>query len=431
MEGHEIMGVVVLLGTLLVTLVIGMPIAIGIGVSSLVYILWNGSVPLVIVPQMIANGLDSYNVIAIPFFILAAQIMNRGGVTDRLMRFASTIVGHLKGGLAHVNILTSMLFAGMSGSAVADSAGLGQILIPTMKEKGYGADYSAAVTAASSTIGPIIPPSVPIVIYGILSETSIGRLFLAGAVPGFVMGIMMLVLSYYIAVKKGYPQEEKPTIRQIAQAAVRAVPALLTPIIILGGMWSGIFSPTEAAAVAVGYAILQGFLTRDLNVRSLWDAIQNAAIYSALIMLIVASANLFGWILSTEQIPIRFSSWLLGITDSRIVVLLILNVFLLIAGCFMEILAIMLMTVPVFMPIITQLGIDPVHFGVIMVLNLMVGLLSPPFGLSLYIAQDIAGISYVAAVRATLPYIVLILALLMVITYVPDFVLMLPRLVMG
>lgn len=425
------MGVVVLLGTLLVTLVIGMPIAIGIGVSSLVYILWNGSVPLVIVPQMIANGLDSYNVIAIPFFILAAQIMNRGGVTDRLMRFASTIVGHLKGGLAHVNILTSMLFAGMSGSAVADSAGLGQILIPTMKEKGYGADYSAAVTAASSTIGPIIPPSVPIVIYGILSETSIGRLFLAGAVPGFVMGIMMLVLSYYIAVKKGYPQEEKPTIRQIAQAAVRAVPALLTPIIILGGMWSGIFSPTEAAAVAVGYAILQGFLTRDLNVRSLWDAIQNAAIYSALIMLIVASANLFGWILSTEQIPIRFSSWLLGITDSRIVVLLILNVFLLIAGCFMEILAIMLMTVPVFMPIITQLGIDPVHFGVIMVLNLMVGLLSPPFGLSLYIAQDIAGISYVAAVRATLPYIVLILALLMVITYVPDFVLMLPRLVMG
>ena len=424
------MGIFILLGFLLLTLLSGMPIAIGIGVSSLLYVIFEGSIPLVIVPQIIAKGVDSYNVIAIPFFILAAQIMNRGGVTDRLMQFASRIVGHLKGGLAHVNILTSMLFAGMSGSAVADSAGLGQILIPTMKKKGYGADYSAAVTAASSTIGPIIPPSVPIVIYGILSETSIGQLFLAGAIPGVVMGLMMLVLSYYLAVKKGYPQEEKPSIKEILISAFRAFPALLTPVIILGGMWSGIFSPTEAAAVAVGYAILQGFLTRDLTMASLWDAIKSATIYSALIMLIVASANLFGWILSTEQIPIRFSNWLLGITSNKYVVLLIMNVFLLIAGCFMEILAIMLMTVPVFMPIIIALGISPVHFGIIMVLNLMVGLLSPPFGLSLYITQDIANISYSSAVRATLPYIALILILLVVITYVPDFVLYLPNLIM-
>jgi tripartite ATP-independent transporter DctM subunit len=424
------MGVIVLLGTLLLTLIAGMPIAFGIGIASLAYILFDGSVSLVIVPQMIANGLDSYNVIAIPFFILAAQIMNRGGVTDRLMQFASTIVGHLKGGLAHVNILTSMLFAGMSGSAVADSAGLGQILIPTMKKKGYGADYSAAVTAASSTIGPIIPPSVPIVIYGILAETSIGQLFLAGAVPGFVMGLLMLVLSYFIAARKGYPQEDKPTASQVGRAVVRVIPAMMTPVIILGGMWTGIFSPTEAAAVAVGYAILQGFAMRDLSLRALWDAIQSATIYSAIIMLIVASANLFGWILSTEQIPVRFTGWLLGITDSKIVVLLILNVFLLIAGCFMEILAIMLMTVPVFMPVVMQLGIDPVHFGVIMVLNLMVGLLSPPFGLSLYIAQDIAQIPYAAAVKAILPFIGVILVLLAVITYVPDFVLFLPRLLM-
>lgn len=425
------MGITVLLGTLLITLVAGMPIAIGIGVSSLVYVLANGSIPQVIVPQIIANGLDSYNVIAIPFFILAAQIMNRGGVTDRLMQFAGRIVGHFKGGLAHVNILTSMLFAGMSGSAVADSAGLGQILIPAMKKKGYGADYSAAVTAASSTIGPIIPPSVPIVIYGILAEASIGKLFLAGAVPGIVMGLMMLVLSYYLAVKKKYPKEEKPTLQSIIHAAVRAIPALFTPVIILGGMWSGIFSPTEAAAVAVGYAILQGFMTKDLSFGSLWDAVQNAAIYSALIMLIVASANLFGWILSTEQVPIRFSTWLLGITDNKIVVLLIINLFLLIAGCFMEILAIMLMTVPVFMPIITVLGVDPVHFGIIMVLNLMIGLLSPPFGLSLYIAQDIADIPYASAVRATLPYIFLILVLLAMITYWPNFVLFLPNLIMN
>jgi len=423
------MSIAILLGTLFVTLVIGMPIAIGIGVSSVVYIIFTQSVSFDIIPQMISNGLDSYNVIAIPFFILAAQIMNRVGVTDRLMAFAGRLIGHYKGGLAHVNILTSMLFAGMSGSAVADSAGLGQILIPTMKKKGYDPAYSAAVTAASSTIGPIIPPSVPIVIYGILSETSIGKLFLAGAVPGVVMGLAMIALSYYIAVKHDYPKEAKPTFRELVTTTIKVIPALLTPVIILGGMWGGIFSPTEAAAVAVGYAILQGLFMHKLKLSDLWDAVKEATIYSAIIMLIVASANLFGWILSTEQLPIRFSEWMFSITSNKIVILLILNVFLLILGCFMEILAIMLMTVPVIMPLILQLGIDPVHFGIIMVLNLMIGLLSPPFGLSLYIAQDIAEIPYSQAVKATFPYILLMLALLLVITYFPGFVMFLPNLI--
>lgn len=423
------MDIAVLIIALFGTLVIGMPIAVGIGVSSVVYIIFSQSVSLRIVPQMIANGLDSYNVIAIPFFILAAQIMNRGGVTDRLMEFAAKLVGHFKGGLAHVNILTSMLFAGMSGSAVADSAGLGQILIPTMNKKGYDPAYSAAVTAASSTIGPIIPPSVPIVIYGILSETSISKLFLAGAVPGFVMGIAMMLLSYYLAVKHDYPREIKPKFQEIVKSFIRVIPAMLTPVIILGGMWGGIFSPTEAAAVAVGYAILQGFLTRELKLKNLWVAVREATIYSAAIMFIVASATLFGWILTTEQIPIRFSTWLLSITENPILILLMINVFLLLAGCFMEILAIILMTVPIFMPLIGTLGIDPVHFGVVMVLNLMIGLLTPPFGLSLYIAQDIAGISYIKAVKSILPYIGLMLILLMVITYVPGFVMFLPNLI--
>jgi tripartite ATP-independent transporter DctM subunit len=413
---------------LLFTLILGMPIALGIGVSSLAYLLFKGGIPLQLAPQMLANGLDSYNVIAIPFFILAAQIMNAGGVTDKLMKFASAAVGHFKGGLAHVNILTSMLFAGMSGSAVADSAGLGKILIPAMKEKGYGADYSAAVTAASSTIGPIIPPSVPMVIYGILAEASISSLFLAGALPGVIMGLLMIIMSYYFAVKNDYPAGKKSTFKEMLTALYKAIPALLTPVIILGGMWGGIFSPTEAAAVAVGYAIIQGLVAKELTFKGLWDSLKDASIYAASIMLIVASAKLFGWIISTEQIPIKFTNFILSITQSKYIILFIINLFLLAVGAFMEIIAIMLMTVPVFLPLMQQLGIDPVHFGVVMVLNLMIGLLSPPFGLSLYIAQDIADISYSKAVKATIPYILLILSILFIITYWPQFVMFLPNL---
>ena len=423
------MGTAVLLGALFLMLIMGMPIAFAVGLASLVFLLCAGTIPLQIVPMMLGNSLDSYNVIAIPFFILAAQIMNSGGVTDRMMNFAAVAVGWLKGGLAHVNILTSMLFAGMSGSAVADAAGLGQILIPAMKKKGYGAPYSAAVTAASSTVGPIIPPSVPIVMYGILAEASIGKLFLAGAVPGVVMGLAMLVLSYFIAAKHNYPAEPKPTLGDIGTATVKVIPALLTPVIILGGMWGGIFSPTEAAGVAVGYATLQGFLMRDLTVKALWNCVMDSAIYSSVIMIIVASASLFGWILSTEQIPVRFADFILSVTSNKYTVLFILNIFLLIFGCFMEILAIMLMTVPVILPLILQLGIDPVHFGIVMVLNLMIGLLSPPFGLCLYIAQDIAGITYAQAVKAVTPYIVLIILILFLVTYWPQFVLFLPNLV--
>jgi len=288
------MGSLIIVMALLFTLILGMPIALGIGVSSLAYLLFKGGIPLQLAPQMLANGLDSYNVIAIPFFILAAQIMNAGGVTDKLMKFASAAVGHFKGGLAHVNILTSMLFAGMSGSAVADSAGLGKILIPAMKEKGYGADYSAAVTAASSTIGPIIPPSVPMVIYGILAEASISSLFLAGSLPGVIMGLLMIIMSYYFAVKNDYPAEKKSTFKEMLTAFYKAIPALLTPVIILGGMWGGIFSPTEAAAVAVGYAIIQGLVAKELTFKGLWDSLKDASIYAASIMLIVASAKLFG-----------------------------------------------------------------------------------------------------------------------------------------
>lgn len=421
------MGTLILLVSLFGLLMLGMPIAFAVCISSLSFLMYNDTIPYTVVPQMLGNSLDSYNVIAIPFFILAAQIMNKSGVTEKMMGFASTLVGHLKGGLAHVNILTSMLFAGMSGSAVADSAGLGQILIPAMKKKGYGAGYSAAVTAASSTIGPIIPPSVPIVMYGILAETSIKKLFLAGAVPGVLMGFLMLVLSYFIAVKNKFPSEKKATPKVLLKSSFDAFPALMTPVIILGGMWGGIFSPTEAAAVAVAYAILLGILQRDLPLKVLWECIRESAMYSAVIMVIVASAGLFGWILSTEQIPVKFSEFILGITHNKYLVLFIINVFLLIFGCFMEILAIMVMTIPVFLPLLDLLGIDRVHFGIVMVLNLMIGLLSPPFGLSLYIAQDIAKIPYSEAVKSTIPYIILILGILFFVTYFPAFMMVLPN----
>ncbi len=422
------MGSLILIISLFVLLMLGMPIAFAVCIAALSFLIYSDSIPYAVVPQMLGNSLDSYNVIAIPFFILAAQIMNKGGVTEKMMTFASTLVGHFKGGLAHVNILTSMLFAGMSGSAVADSAGLGQILIPSMKKKGYDAGYSAAVTAASSTIGPIIPPSVPIVMYGILAEASIKKLFLAGAVPGFVMGLLMLVLSYFIAARKKFPSEKRASSKLLIKSFIDAFPALMTPVIILGGMWGGLFSPTEAAAVAVAYAILLGLFQKDLSMKVLWESIRESAMYSAVIMVIVASAGLFGWILSTEQIPVKFSEILLNITSNKYFILFIINMFLLIFGCFMEILAIMVMTIPVFLPLLDILHIDRVHFGVVMVLNLMIGLLSPPFGLSLYIAQDIAKIPYSTAVKATMPYIILILAVLLFVTYYPNFVMVLPNL---
>lgn len=422
------MGSLILIGSLFLMLLLGMPIAFAVCLAAMSFLLYADSVPYIIIPQMLGNSLDSYNVIAIPFFILAAQIMNRGGVTEKMMNFAATLVGTLKGGLAHVNILTSMLFAGMSGSAVADSAGLGQILIPTMKKKGYGAGYSAAVTAASSTIGPIIPPSVPIIMYGILAEASIKKLFLAGAVPGVVMGLAMLVLSYMLAVRNNYPSEEAPTFKKIVKSSLEAVPSLLTPVIILGGMWGGVFSPTEAAAVAVAYAVILGILQRSLTIQGLWECMRESAKYSSVIMVIVASAGLFGWILSTEQIPVKFAEMILDITTNKYLVLFIITIFLLVFGCFMEILAIMVMTIPVLLPLMDAIGIDRVHFGVVMVLNLMIGLLSPPFGLSLYIAQDIAKIPYSTAVKATLPYIILIFTILLVATYFPAFVMFLPNL---
>lgn len=413
------MSLLVLIGSLLLGIIIGLPVAFAIGFASVLYILVE-NLSLVVVPQVIANGLDSYTVIAIPFFILAAQIMNRGGITEKLMAFADTLVGRFRGGLGHVNILTSMLFSGMSGSAVADSAGLGKILIPTMKRRGYTAGYSAAVTAASSTIGPIIPPSVPIVIYGILAEVSIGGLFLAGAVPGVVLGGALLILNAVLTKFHGFPAGRAASIREIIRAFIAAIPPLLTPVILLGGMWAGVFSPTEAAAVAVGYAVLQGTIFGDLTLKILWDSLREAAIYSGLIMIIVACATLFGYILTTEQIPVAFGNWLVGITQDPVVLLLIINIFLLLLGCFMEILSVILMTVPILLPVVVQFGINPIHFGVIMVLNLMIGLLTPPFGLSLYIAQDIAEIPYSKAVKAILPFLAVIIAVLALVTYVPS-----------
>lgn len=422
------MGLIVLFSVLFLFLAIGVPVAFSIGIAGVAYLLVHARIPLLLIPQVVANGLDSYNVIAIPFFILAAQIMNRAGVTDRLMRFSNTLVGHLKGGLGHVNVLTSMLFAGMSGSAVADSAGLGQVLIPEMKKKGYSPEYSAAITAASSTVGPIIPPSVPIVIYGILAEASIGRLFLAGAIPGLILGGSLLFLNWLLAHRSNFPAGEKAGFRDIVVSFIRAIPALLTPVIMLGGMWAGIFSPTEAAAVAVAYAVIQGVAMRLLTIEKLWVSLKEAAMYSAMIMIVVACASLFGWILTSEQIPARFAHWMLAITENPVIILLIINLFLLIAGCFMEILSVMLMTVPIFIPLITQAGIDPIHFGVIMVLNLMIGLLTPPFGLCLYIAQDIAEVPYSRAVRAVVPFLVIVFFVLMLVTYVPSISLFLPGL---
>jgi TRAP-type C4-dicarboxylate transport system permease large subunit len=463
----------ILLGGFVALMLTGLPIAIAMCIASLLYIWISGTIPPLTVVHRMVGGVDSFPLLAVPFFILAGNLMNSAGITNRIYNFALALVGWLKGGLGHVNVVGSVIFAGMSGTAVADAGGLGTIEIKAMQDHGYPTEFAVGITAASATLGPIIPPSLPMVIYGVQANTSIGKLFAGGFIPGTLMAIFMMIMVGYYAHKRKYgadivfswprmgraffelgfvtltaavlyflwSNETLPGWLRfgvpligvlVADKAFKfeAFMALLTPVILIGGMASGLFTPTEAAVAAVAWALFLGFgwyktLTWRMFVKVSMETIETTAV----VLFIVASASIFAWVLTTTRVTDAIGAWVLSISDNPLVFLLLANLFLLFIGCFMETIAAITILVPVFMPIIAKLGIDPVHFGLIMVLNLMIGLLTPPVGMVLFILQKVSKISFEATVKAVMPWLVPLLVTLVIITYVPQTVLWLPSII--
>jgi len=419
---------------ILLLLIVGVPIGFVILFGSFLYI-WNtGSFNLIITATRAITGLDSFVMLAIPLFILASRIMSAGGIAKRLINFAFVLVGHLKGGLAYVNVLASMFFSGMSGTSTGDAAGLGQIEIPAMIESGYSPGISAVITAMSSTIGPIIPPSVPFVIYGALTATSVGKLFLGGAIPGLFLGFSMMILIYFLARRFKYGAERKkpPNFSDIFNAFRKAFLALMTPFIIIGGIVGGVFTPTEAAAVAVFYSlIVTMFIYKEIRIKDLPKIIFDSMLLSGTIMFVVAVSSVFGWIILVSGIIGKVVGLITVFSAEPWVALLLINIILLILGCFVEITALMIMFAPAFIPIITNFNLNPVHFGVMLTLNLMIGLVTPPVGMAMYITCDIAKISVKDFVLNGKQFYFLLIIVLVIITYFPSIVMFLPNLLMS
>ena len=367
--------------TLLVLLLLRVPIGFCLMLSAFSYILVDGNLPWAIMTQRLEAGVQSFTLLAVPFFVLAGKLMNATGVTDRIFNLARALVGHIPGGLGHANIVASIFFAGMSGAAVADAGGLGTIEIEAMRKDGYDTEFAAAVTAASSTIGPIIPPSIPIIVYAVFSETSVAALFAAGVIPGLLLGVALMIMVYYYAKRRNYPCHKRVSLRELGVTTVKAIPPLLTPAILIGGILGGVFTPTEAGAVAVLYTLVLGlFFYRTLNYRNIIDVVKESTGTTASVMLIVMAASIFAYVVTRERIPVVAGQFILSLTDNKYLILLIINFFLFFIGCFLEPVAAMIILIPVFLPICHQLGIDTVHFGLVMVLNLMIGLLTPPVG---------------------------------------------------
>jgi C4-dicarboxylate transporter DctM subunit len=413
----------------LVTLALGFPVAICLGLTSLVA-LWISDVMLSLMAQRIFTGIDSFPLMAVPFFVLAGELMNQGGTTRRLIDFANVLVGRIPGGLAHTNIVASMFFGGISGSAVADAAAMGTILVPGMVRKGYEPGFSAAVTAASSTVGPIIPPSIFMVIMGVTTGLSIGGLFAAGIIPGLMLGFAMMGLSYFMAIRYNYPREtEHFGMRRIGREFLSAGPALLAPLIILGGILGGVFTATEAAAVAVLYAFFLGMVVyRELSLRKLTDIFIQSGTTTAVLLLIIGMANIFAWVLTAEQIPTRIAQGMLSVTDNRYLILLFINVLLIFIGMFLEGGAAIIILAPTLLSVANAVGIIPLHFGLVMVLNIVVGLLTPPLGVCLFVVAGVTGLDLSLIIRSVLPFLAVELAVLMLVTYLPSIILFIPNL---
>jgi len=420
---------ILLLASLLFLLLLGIPVFAALGISSAVYMLAYDIQPLIAVQQMFA-GIDQFPLLAVPFFVLAGNLMNASEITDRIYRFATTVFGRFRGGLGHVNVFGSLIFAQMSGTAVADASGLGTIEIKAMREEGYDTPFAVGLTAASATLGPLIPPSLAMVIYGSVASVSVGQLFAAGIVPGLLLALSFHAIVHVLSVRRGYPRSEACSVREVGVALGRAIPALFTPAIIIGGLMAGVFTPTEAAVVAALYALtLDLLLYRNMDYRTIIRVLFDTFETTAVIMVMVACSVVFGAILVREQVAQDFTRLLLQIASEPWQVMLALNVMLLFAGMFLDTIAIILIVTPVILPALQASGIDLVQFGVVMVLNLMIGLITPPVGLLLFVLARIARLDFAATVRACMPFIVPMLLVLLLVALVPSVSLFLPEIV--
>ncbi len=408
--------------------IIRIPIALGMIVTSVFYMLVKGLDMGLVANQVLSNLASKYILIAVPLFIFTAKIMNTGKVTEMIFDFANSLVGRFKGGMGHVNVVASIIFSGMTGSAVADASGLGIMEIEAMREHGYDDGFSCAITAASATIGPIFPPSIPMIFYAMLSGTSIGNLFLGGMVPGILIGIALMGYIAFIANKRNYPRGKRYRFKQFVVYTVKAFPALLTPAILLGGIYTGVVTPTEAGALAAFYSILISmFVYRAMGLKELISVIVDTVKTVGILSLIVGAAFTFSYIVAFEHIPQMIAGFMLTITHNKYVLLLIINVLFIILGMFIDTSTITVVFIPMVLPLVKMLGINLVHFGVVIVLNMMIGLSTPPMGMLLFIVSGISGTSLQIIIKEIFPMIIILLAVLVLVTYVPEIVLFLPN----
>ncbi|WP_439235137.1 TRAP transporter large permease [Lonepinella koalarum] len=427
--------IITLAGSFFLLLAIGVPISFAIGVSSLLTVML--SIPfdaaISVISQKMASGLDSFSLLAIPFFILAGNIMNRGGIAIRLIEFAKVLGGRLPGSLAHVNVLANMMFGSISGSAVAAAAAVGGTMAPLQKKEGYDPAFSAAVNITSSPTGLLIPPSNTFIVYSLISGgTSIGALFLAGYLPGILMGLGIMVIAYVIAKKNNYPVSPKPSLKEVTYKTLDALPSLGLVVVIIGGIIGGIFTATEASAIAVVYTLILSMLIyKEISLKELPKVILDAMVTTSIVLLLIGASMGMSWAMTNADIPYTISDALLTVSENPIVILLIINVILLIVGTFMDMTPALLIFTPIFLPIVTELGMDPVHFGILMTFNLSIGICTPPVGSTLFVGCSVAGVKIDKVIKPILPFYAVLIVTLLIVTFVPELSLWLPKILLG
>lgn len=410
-------------------LLMKMPVAFSMICSSMIYSIVHGESLNMLLSRAVA-GSSSFTLLALGFFILAGNIMNRGGVTDKIFGFCEKLVGWIPGGLGHANVAASVIFAGMSGSAVADAGGLGAIEIKAMKDAGYDEEFAVGVTGASSCIGPIIPPSISAVVFAVASGVSIGKMFVGGIIPGLIMALCQMIYIYYVSKKRNYPRTPFPKMGELGRSFLQSFPALLTPVIILGGITLGFCTPTEASVVAVIYAVVLGFLSKDLKLKDIPGILDDTVVLTMGVLFIVSCANSFGYIITTAQMPQKLAEAFLGVVTNKWTALVLINIFLLIVGMLMESLSALVILVPILMPVITAVGIDPLHFGIVMILNITIGMLTPPVGMVLFTLTGVSSKSFEEITKAMLPFLAINIIALLIVTFCPPLVTFLPSLMM-
>ncbi len=426
------MTTVILFAALMLLLALSVPIGFSLALSALLYMALGGRIPSEIAVQRMISAADSFPLMALPFFILSGNIMQGGGISRRLIAFVDSLVGWLTGGLSIVTVLSCMFFGAISGSATATTAAIGSVMIPGMQRKGYDPTFAAAVTASSGLLGAVIPPSLMMVTYGTLTGVSVGALFIGGIVPGCILGLSLMVLSYFMCKKAGYASDSQFSLAQVWKTFKKSLLALAMPVIVLGGIYGGIFTPTEAAVVAVVYTLLVAlFFYKEITLADIPKIFIDSGMVSGAIMLLVCTASLFGWMITMNRVPQKIAEIMLSLSDNYIVILLLINILLLIVGCFLESIAAQVILTPILFPLIVKLGVDPLHFGIIVCVNICIGTLTPPFGVCLFVASGLTGIPLERIAKKTMPFLAALLAILIILTYLPQVTLFLPNLVAG